>query len=509
MARVKDRTDPSRSGRTLTSFGVSSSVTCEGLVTASLFFKRFALENDYLSLFLFENFRARLVQRMSPLSQPGLTPRSESPDTMSPLALPPPTPASPASSEISLEALSLGDVDSDWSETASSAGGTEDSCTSACCEDPAPPPPPPPHKPDPSPPATASERVLATVPDEAWSPLVIVGAGPHALALATRLNEPRPAALYTDLEHARLSWLQRQDAEQRTAKSHSRHKAVKGHWPARKLVTPKEATLVASAADPAPSVRVLDSSGNAWLSRWDAFFAGLSIQHLRSPMTFHPSPADADALVAYAQRTSREPELEPIKGVVGSELSKHQRKKRRVVVVSSIGAGTNLINERDRQDYQRPSTALFRDFVQDDLVARYPVPQVEHTTVTSVAYGLIHVQGDGPRFGFVIDSVRPDGTLERHAAQAVAMAVGPSSVPSIPEWLLRAATSAPPSASAAAEPEPDHRNSRNPWDTAAISGRGWCHSSAFAVPGCRPLEGPLGEKIRRGQQVRVCVIGGG
>lgn len=471
----------------------------------SLLFKRFALQPA--TSFFLVNLRA-LVEGMSLPSQPVLTPRSESPDTMSPLALPPRTPASPASSEISLEALSLGDVDSNWSETASSAG-TDDSCTSACCEKPA---PPPPHKADPSPPASTSERVLATVPEEAWSPLVIIGAGPHALALATRLNEPRPAALYTDLEHARLSWLQREaDAGEARHTAKSRHKAVKGHWAARKLVVPKEATLVANAVDPAPSVRVLDSSGDAWLSRWDAFFAGLSIQHLRSPMTFHPSPADADALVAYAQRTSREPELEPIKGVVGSELSKYQRKKRRGggggVRNSSI-SGTNLINERDRQDYQRPSTALFRKFVQDDLVARYPVPQVEHTTVTSVAHGSIHVQGDGPRLGFVIESVRPDGTIERRAAQAVVMAVGPSSVPAIPEWLLRAMTSAlPPSASAG--PEPDRRDSKNPWDKAAICGRGWCHSAAFAVPGCRPLEGPLGEKVRRGNPARVCVIGGG
>jgi hypothetical protein len=80
-------------------------------------------------------------------------------------------------------------------------------------------------------------------------------------------------------------------------------------------------------------------------------------------MTFHPAPADADALVAYAQRqhrvsfpgrhrmnTSRrgtsakalisecfffsmrtrlqESELMPIEGVVGAEFSKYQRKKK-------------------------------------------------------------------------------------------------------------------------------------------------------------------------------------
>ncbi|GAA5981399.1 hypothetical protein JCM10908_004095 [Rhodotorula pacifica] len=430
---------------------------------------------------------------MSLPSQPLLTPTSASPE-MSPLVLPP-SPASPVFSEISLEDLSLGESDSDSAETGSSAG-TDDSCTSDCC---VPDFPLNGSKSSSSSSSSHGDQVIATVAEMDWSPLIIIGSGPHALALATRLNEPRPAALYTDLEHARLSWLQR-DAAHATG----RRQAVKGHWPARKLVTPRVATLAQPrneadedlAAEPRPSIQVLDSSGSLWLSRWDAFFAGLSITHLRSPMTFHPSPADADALVGYAQRTSREDELEPIKGVVGSEFSKYQRKKRRATV--AVG-GSNLINERDRQDYQRPSTPLFRDFLQDELVDRYPVPQVTHTSVTSVNYGLVHVQGEGPRLGFVVDSIRPDGTPERRAAQAVAMAVGPSSVPTVPTWLHNVS----------ARRSADSEEHLDPWRKEAICGSGWCHSSAFAVQGCRPTDGPLGDRVRRGEGTRVCVVGGG
>lgn len=435
---------------------------------------------------------------MSPPPQPSLKPVPESPDTMSPLVLAP-APAPPTSdSEVSLGSLSLGDYDSDASDRTSSAE-TDDSCASACCA------PAPAHDTKRAP--VAREQVLATVREANWSPLVIIGAGPHALALAARLNEPRPAALYTDLEHARLSWLQRgaaTGADHRPgAQRQARPTTVRGHWPARKLVTPREATLARgadessggdSAGNAGLPVRVLDSSGSAWMSRWDAFFAGLSITHLRSPMTFHPSPADADALVGYARRTSRERELEPIKGVVGSEFSKYQRKKRRASVAV---AGSNVINERDRQDYQRPSSDLFRDFLQDDLVERYRVPDVVHTAVTSIDYGMVHVQGEGLRPGFVIESVRPDGARDRHAAQAVAMAIGPSSVPAVPAWLTTVAS-----------PEEGEYDG-HPWRTDAICGRGWCHSSAFAVAEYCPLRGSLGNKVRRGEHTRVCVVGGG
>ncbi|BGP28498.1 hypothetical protein JCM10296v2_000233 [Rhodotorula toruloides] len=329
---------------------------------------------------------------------------------------------------------------------------------------------------------------ITSIGPDRFSPVIIIGAGPHALALAARLNEPRPAALYTDLEHARLSWLQRE-----ATSSTRRRQTVKGHWQARKLIEPATKTL----APAAQAIRVLDSSGDTWMRRWESYFDGLKIEHLRSPMLFHPSPADVDALVAYASRTGREDELEPIKGVVGREFSKYQRKKR----PTRIGRAA-LANERERQDYWRPSSPLFHTFIQDDLVERYVVASlITHATVTSLSYGTIHVVGEEPQQGFVIRSVRPDGTVEVRGAKAVVMAIGPSSMPFVPTVLRAALPSSPPCAYPA--------NGPTPWREEEICGPGWCHSSAFASPGCRPLNGELGEKVRRGGKTHVVVVGGG
>ncbi|GAA5898089.1 hypothetical protein JCM8208_000152 [Rhodotorula glutinis] len=459
--------------------------------------------------------------------QPILSPTMDSP-TVSPLSLPG-SPPSPTLSRLSLDdGASLWTHDDD-SDDASSTADTADSCTSAsCC--------PPPTveddhvKPLPTslpaaadPPAAAAPSHPISIPESSFSPLLIIGAGPHALALAARLSEPRPAALYSDLEHARLAWLQREDRGRQR-----RRKSVKGHWAARKLVEPATATLAGagpgrgpdSAAPPAPSapssaIQVLDSSSSTWLGRWDSFFSGLSIEHLRSPMLFHPAPADANALVAFAQREGREDELLPIKGVVGAEQSKHMRKKR----PQRVGRAP-MINEREREDYHRPSSALFRSFIESDLVDRYSLtppappspPLVAHTTVTAVSYEVVHVPGREPEQAFVVRSRRSDGTEEVRGARAVVLAIGPSCTPVV-SCVIKEAVAASRSGRGQAQ-EQEQRSasegpSAGPWSMEAVCGEGWCHSTAFAMPGCAPMDGPLGERVRQGKPTRVVVLGGG
>jgi hypothetical protein len=251
---------------------------------------------------------------------------------ISPLSLAATSPAvSPSRSSVSDLSLDDGDTtlinyDSDErgrSDFESDSTSSIDSCTDpTCC-----PPPPPPAKP-----STFSSNVVI-VPDASFHPLVIVGAGPHSLALAARLSEPRPAALYTDLEHARLSWLQREQGQQRQESREKKHKkkTVKGHWGARKILDPDTITLASQGVGEGgqgQGIKVLDSTSDRWLGRWHNYFEGLKIKTLRSPMLFHPSPADVDALVAYTRRMGRDAELTEINGVVGKELSKHQKKKR-------------------------------------------------------------------------------------------------------------------------------------------------------------------------------------
>ncbi|GAA5858728.1 hypothetical protein JCM8547_004958 [Rhodosporidiobolus lusitaniae] len=428
---------------------------------------------------------------MTPV-QPVLIPASSSPtSSISSLALSQ-TPPSPAFSDLSLHPSEDDDALNDDDASSSTA-----SCCDVCC------PPPSSGKIFSSPP-------LCVVDELAFTPLVIIGGGPHGLALAARLSEPRPAALYTDLEHARLAWLQRERRASQPAEGGRKHKdrraTVKGHWAARKLVQPREATLaptVLQAGDEdeaeqskvKPSITVLDSTSDKWMGRWNGYFEGLRITHLRSPLLFHPSPADADALVAYARRTDREDELMPVKGVVGRELSKAQRKKHPGRVGRAV-----TINERSREDYFRPSTPMFRSFIQADLIDRYSVaPLVTHTTVTSLRYGTIHVRGRGIEQGFVVESTTPDGRSETRACRAAVMAIGPSSRPNIPEVLKRAMR----------QEEGEKKMEGAPWDTSELCGKGWCHSSAFGLKGCRPMEGELGEKVRRGERTKVVVVGGG
>ena len=153
---------------------------------------------------------------------------------------------------------------------------------------------------------------------------IIIGGGPSALAVAARLREPLPSALYTDVEHQRFHWL----------KKHGSHIRTRDH----------------SSLKPCDTARpfgndlrllVLDRSGDEFLSAWKALFKAFDISHLRSPMFFHPDPKDVDSLLAYACLNGRDGELKEIGGVVGKERSKHQEKRKRSRLLPK-----NDVNER-------------------------------------------------------------------------------------------------------------------------------------------------------------------
>ncbi|KAK4049649.1 hypothetical protein OIO90_005408 [Microbotryomycetes sp. JL221] len=349
----------------------------------------------------------------------------------------------------------------DGSDTESTAS----SCASACCQ-----------------PGAKSTSTPVTIKPDDFTPVFVVGAGPHSLALCARLADSFPALLYTDLEHARLSWLH----ARRPSRTLTKNKpTVKGHWSRRKLVSSANSSPCVE-QDLKKVVRVVDESGDGFMARWDQYFNALEIEHLRSPMLFHPSPADTDALVAYARRTGREDELMPIDNVVGKEKSRHERKKR-----ASRAGKTHSINERERQDYYRPSTRLFHDFVRDELIRRYNLDGlVTQGQVTSISRAVLHVQGQDLVDGFLVVVRMPDGTVRQYGSKSVVLAVGPSSSPKLPEAIERSLTVS------------EQRNG-------VKFGHAWCHSSAFLQPGFEFLPELLTDKIGRGQETTMVVIGGG
>lgn len=145
--------------------------------------------------------------------------------------------------------------------------------------------------------------------------VAIIGAGPCGLAVASRLREMTPSALFTDDEHARY-WKRFNRSESiENERKKARRTCASNHGA---VVSQSERSLV-----------VLDAQSSSWMSAWRERFRALHIDQLRSPLFFHPDPRDRDGLLAYSHFQDRMSELEEIPHVVGKEISKHRVKKSR------------------------------------------------------------------------------------------------------------------------------------------------------------------------------------
>jgi hypothetical protein len=319
-------------------------------------------------------------------------------------------------------------------------------------------------QPDPTPPPTGTGTTLPTIHD-----VLIIGAGPSGLAVAARLREHTPSALYTDEEHRRFHWLRK----------HAGHSSIKDRRTGR--VKP------ASRVPPPRDLLVLDAEGKEWLSRWNALFAAFRISHLRSPMFFHPDPGDRDALLAFAHEQQRTGELEEIAGCVGKELSKHKRKMRRREMCGGKCSGSRssqamapcTVDERDRKDYFTPSRGMFGDFV-GGVVGRYGLggeEVVREERVADIQFGVV------PQFSAAGGSERLFTVRSQdcgvHYAKAVVLAVGPGNAPCI---------------------------------TAPFEGFGMKHEAAchaLTLRGDCGLPKVLKAKVAAGKRTNVLVVGGG
>ena len=246
--------------------------------------------------------------------------------------------------------------------------------------------------------------------------IIIVGAGPCGLALAARLHESTPSALFTDSEHQRYHWMK--------ASSTTKHPKARRTSRRSNTVTDRLLRGPSLPSKSSMDIAVLDAHSDKWMSAWDAKFEDLKISHLRSPMFFHPDPRDRDGLLSFAYRQGRERELREIQGVVGKGLSKHQRKMK-MKDNGKERQETSYLDERDRNDYFRPSQALFKRYC-EDVVERYALGElVEKSEVTSISYA-----------ASLIDSGPGVFTLETSTgvkkACIVVFAVGAALKPSLP-----------------------------------------------------------------------------
>ncbi|KAF2086397.1 FAD binding domain-containing protein [Saccharata proteae CBS 121410] len=239
--------------------------------------------------------------------------------------------------------------------------------------------------------------------------VIIIGAGPCGLAVAARLCEHTPSAVFTDEEHQRYHWIRK----------HGKHMAIKD----RKNLKVKK-------ADTKPgrkySTLVLDGTAEEWMGRWNRLFKTFEIDHLRSPMFFHVDPGDRDALLAYTHEKNRDNELEELHNTVGKEISKHHKKKRSKTQGRKPQAEV-VIDERDRKDYYTPSRPLFEEHCQC-VVDRYGLREglIKQEQVQDIEFGDVPEVSETTK----VFSLQTDKGV--HYARTVVLAIGPGNAPAIP-----------------------------------------------------------------------------
>ena len=257
--------------------------------------------------------------------------------------------------------------------------------------------------------------------------LVVVGGGPHAVALVTRILTR--GEVLTDANGPLTGY-------RKSPKDVRRHL----------FRTPVDESLKRS-------IVVIDKSGG-WMLNWQRQYRAFGIEHLRSPESLHPDPYDHSALRVWANQVKLEKDQFVDMKVLSQKRKPtdgNGRGRRR-------GGGTSLGVGHFRGPFTLPTVDVFAEFSSHLIDAAYGLGPLlregEVTGMTPLA-GTLRGRGrdekedvastddrgdsDGDTGGgevsaFELTVSLPDGGTTRITAGTVVMARGPTSRRRIPDW---------------------------------------------------------------------------
>ena len=143
--------------------------------------------------------------------------------------------------------------------------------------------------------------------DSAVIPLLVVGAGPHALALVSKLLErscdPLEEAPHNEVLFDRRTQHLPGDAPNRPRLQPRKRFSAMSDREMRRLMSSASGNRTAQRCA-LTHIRVIDPAG-CWMAQWEAQFSALGIPHLRSGVTAHCDPIHMQALDHYAIETGQ------------------------------------------------------------------------------------------------------------------------------------------------------------------------------------------------------------
>ncbi|XP_058485608.1 uncharacterized protein zgc:113276 isoform X1 [Solea solea] len=283
--------------------------------------------------------------------------------------------------------------------------------------------------------------------------VLIIGAGPHALTLATLLSRPNNPDPNSDDSLLSPSCSNSPRSEPHPGTSSNRCSSSKKKRRPTTERTPEErpAAIPVSRSPVSPplSLQVVDSYGE-WTTLWESQFTALSIPHLRSHVLVHTDPLNKRALEEFVVKSDRSAELHCLPDQVYildenaffNDMRLGKKEKKRLNITSTL---------KKSLSFSLPGTKLSVDFFKDQ-VERYnldgmlvkgtverivPVIEPREEKTDCVKEGDVVRVTDGDkkkRVKYFQVQLREGITLKAHR---VVMATGPTRAPmaNIPPWV--------------------------------------------------------------------------